>query len=401
MTDYKYFMHVSFRTPHSNTTSHGLKALRGQDELQFDFPYVVRDAEFMNLLSNGDIKIGEVVAIANFKSTKIGGNYVMEDLEGVLLQEVWKKNKKMSDAYDSLVEQFDALEKNSKMVKKIKVSTLMADVAAHHRCPTIEDDGFYVDPDLWIYLVRNVVTSRNTLLFGPTGSGKTEIMKFLAGTVNKPLKIHDMGGMQDGVVGLIGQLKMDGLGTKFDWSPFVQHIQEANMVVFDEINRAPSNTGNILLPLTDGRRCLPTTLAGSELKEEIKVHDKCAFFATANLGGEYSGTQVLDRALRGRFLVAEIPYMPEDKEVSLLMKRCEIPRNYAEAVAKISNIIRNQYFEGGLSDSVGHRETLEIGHLIKDGFAAVKAMEFVMLPLFQGNDVKGERSIVKSIITSR
>ena len=41
------------------------------------------------------------------------------------------------------------------------------------------------------------------------------------------------------------------------------------------------------------------------------------FFATANIGQEYTGTRALDRALHDRFCVVKLDYPPMDAEVAL------------------------------------------------------------------------------------
>lgn len=39
-------------------------------------------------------------------------------------------------------------------------------------CPTINEDGFYVDRDDWFLLIRNITNQVNTMMIGATGSGK-------------------------------------------------------------------------------------------------------------------------------------------------------------------------------------------------------------------------------------
>ena len=43
--------------------------------------------------------------------------------------------------------------------------------------PSLETDGFYVEDDIWWGLVTNLIDNENTLFKGPTGSGKTQIVR--------------------------------------------------------------------------------------------------------------------------------------------------------------------------------------------------------------------------------
>ena len=43
-------------------------------------------------------------------------------------------------------------------------------------CPTINEDGFYVDRDDWFLLIRNITNQGNTMMIGATGAGKTELV---------------------------------------------------------------------------------------------------------------------------------------------------------------------------------------------------------------------------------
>lgn len=111
-------------------------------------------------------------------------------------------------------------------------------IAVRFPVPKVEDIGFQVDPDKWFLMVRNALRGENTLIIGPTGCGKTEIMKHLAAAMERELHIQDMGTVQDAQSALLGvhRLNKDG-HSAFEFAPFVDHIKSGGIVLLDELNR--------------------------------------------------------------------------------------------------------------------------------------------------------------------
>jgi len=268
-------------------------------------------------------------------------------------------------------------------------------------CPTESEIGFHVEPDVWYLLIRNALKGENTLLIGPTGSGKTELVSHIAKALSRPLNIQDMGTVQDAQSALLGvhRLNKDG-HSAFDYAPFVTHIQAEGIVLLDELNRAPLSAANILFPCLDGRRYLPVDVACDDCERHIAVNPNCVFFATANLGSEYSGTTQIDRALLDRFFPVELDYPSEKAEAKVLVNRTGVNEKTAKAIVKVSKTIRQQYKEQELSNVISVRHTLQVASLIKDGFDTVGALEKVIMPLFDDAAGVSERTKVKSIIAA-
>lgn len=268
--------------------------------------------------------------------------------------------------------------------------------------PDIRKDGFYVDPDNWYLLLRNINNQINTMLIGPTGGGKTELVMLACEKLGIPCHVYDMGSMYDPVAGLLGvhRLQEGGVST-FDYAKFTHDISEPGVVLLDELSRAPVTTNNILFPCLDSRRTLPVEIAGGDDLRSIKVHEDCCFIATANVGAEYTGTMSMDRALVGRFFPLELDYMPRDKEEQVLMKRCGISIASAKHIVSVANNVRSLYRKQELSCSLSTRETLMAAALVADGWTPLRAMELVFLPLFEGTKAEGERGIIAKSLMVR
>ena len=282
--------------------------------------------------------------------------------------------------------------------------SLLAQIRSDKRyaVPSIDKDGFFIDPKDWMLLIRNIIGKVNTMMIGPSGSGKTELVMLACRKLGISCSVYDMGSMYDPVAGLLGVHRLQKGGESvFDYAKFTQDIQKPGVVLLDELSRAPVTTNNILFPCLDSRRMLPVEMAGGDGMRAISVHPDCVFIATANVGAEYTGTMSMDRALVGRFFPLELDYMPCTEEAKVLSTRCNIKANDAANIVAVAETVRNLYAKQELSCSISTRETLMAGRLVSDGWTALEAMELTFLPLFEGTKTDGERSIVSKIFMTR
>ena len=296
------------------------------------------------------------------------------------------------------------IEKETKKKKETPKSASLYEKISkdeYYKGPTIDMDGFFVTEDNWKLLLRNILTGTNTMMIGPTGTGKTELIMLACRKIGIECNVYNMGTVFDPISELLGVHRLVGGNSVFDYAKFAADVQKPGVILLDELSRAPATTNNILFPCLDSRRTLPVDMAGGDDLRNISVHPECVFIATANIGSEYTGTMSMDRALVGRFFPIELDYMDEKDESKVLIKRYDIKKADADNIVKVASTIRQKYNATELGCSISTRETLMAAELIRDGWSAVKAMELTFLPLFEGTKVEGERSVVMQIILSR
>lgn len=236
---------------------------------------------------------------------------------------------------------------------------------------------FRVSEGIYAILKRNIRKNVNTLLLGPTGVGKTELVSNVAESLGVPLTIFDMGTMTDPIMSLVGNhvIKMtDGVTTStFIKSRFSEAIQKPGIILLDEISRAVVTSNNLLFPCLDFRRELPMEYC-FENTEPIKVHPQCVFIATANLGGQYTGTHKLDRALLDRFMLVEIDPLSETEVAKAIRTHCPALDN--EVVLKMVNTyskINQAHNAFTISFNLSIRHLKMISEMVADGFTLYDA----------------------------
>lgn len=315
----------------------------------------------------------------------------------ILTFNFYKLNPCMDDDYEKMQypSNFDITKKYN--LDTHKEQTILDTIKEKYPYPDIST-GFYVEEKNWNYLVRNIMQHKNTMLIGPTGTGKTELIIKICNILGIGCRIYDMGSMQDPLTDLLGSHRLENGSSVFDYAKFVEDVQKPGVILLDELSRAPLMTNNILFPCLDSRRQLPIEIADSHHDRIVKVHPECTFIATANIGSEYSGTNEIDAALLNRFLPLQLDYLPANIEVEILKIRINIDDNSAIEVVSKFNRIRSAYKDSQISKSVSTRELIACGELIHDGFSISESIDFVVCQKYISNNYDDELKTVKKII---
>ncbi|KAL8727902.1 MAG: hypothetical protein Q9166_005779 [cf. Caloplaca sp. 2 TL-2023] len=181
-------------------------------------------------------------------------------------------------------------------------------------------------------LVRATSTRRfPVLLQGPTSSGKTSMVEYLANiSGNKFVRInnHEHTDLQEYlgtyVSGPDGQLQyQEGI--------LVQALREGFWIVLDELNLAPTDVLEALNRLLDDNR----ELFIPETQQIVKPHENFMLFATQNPPGMYGGRKVLSRAFKNRFLELHFDDIPEDELEVILRERSQIAPSFCAKIVAV------------------------------------------------------------------
>jgi MoxR-like ATPase len=300
------------------------------------------------------------------------------------------------------IDSLDQVDKSQKKGGKLGTANIADFIKTNFPRPSLNASGFHVDEDLWILLARNILRKVNTLIVGPTGTGKTEIVQLVASVMGYNFHIQDMGTVIDASSTLQGVHRIKEGKSVFDFAPYVGYLKDPKSVILlDELNRSSLASRNILFPQLDSRRYLPIDSAEESVPRKVLVHEDNAFFATANIGSEYSGTSEIDRALLDRFFPVQLDYMSKVNESKVLVNRTGILKAEADTVVNVLEQIRRLAKSEEITSAVSTRHGLQVAGMIKDGFPMSTSLEKVILPIYSIKDSSGEEvKQVKSVFSS-
>ena len=259
----------------------------------------------------------------------------------------------------------------------------------HTKGKDLKPNGLFIEELKWKYLLRSAVRGKNILMTGPTGCGKTLAAQSLVKSLKRPDYYFNLGATQDARATLIGNTHFNKEnGTFFSESAFVKAIKTPNAIILlDELSRAHPEAANILMTVLDaGQRYL--RLDEAEGSPIVKVASGVTFIATANIGGEYTATRVMDRALMDRFVQIEMDLLDKEGELALLKFKFPEADEYSlNALAEIADTTRQliKTDASKISTIVSTRVNVEAAGLIYDGFTLFEAANIAILPYFSND----------------
>ena len=163
--------------------------------------------------------------------------------------------------------------------------------------------------------------------------------------------------------------------TFFAESEFTKVVQEGNaVIVLDELNRIDPYISNILFPLLD--HAGKTSVAG----HEVIVGPNIMFFATVNLGFQFTGTFTLDAALTNRFAAKIlVNSLPAHIEAKILVARGGVDFEVANKIVKLMQGLRVLNNKDQLSVDASTRVSIQISELVGCGLDLKSSLTYVVI----------------------
>ncbi len=198
------------------------------------------------------------------------------------------------------------------------------------------------------------------LLKGPTGSGKSRFIEYMAHKLNKRLitvSCHEETSSTD----LVGRFIIKGAETVWLDGPLTTAVKEGAIIYMDEIAEARPDVIVAIHPLADHRR----ELFIDKLGETFKAHSSFMLVASFNPGYQ-KGFKELKPSTRQRFIAMTFQYPEPDVEVEVINRETGINVADARRLVQIGNKIRN-LTDLGLTETVSTRLLVDAAKLIHTG----------------------------------
>ena len=225
--------------------------------------------------------------------------------------------------------------------------------------PTVDPDYLFHDAmrELVVWFISPVDP---LYVFGPTGSGKSSLVRQVAAKLNYPVfEVTGHGRLEFN--DLAGHLTVENGSMRFQYGPLALAMKFGGLFLLNEIDLLDPATATGLNGVLDGGPlCIPEN--GGEV---IPPHPMFRFVATANTNGAaddsglYQGTLRQNLAFMDRFWLCEVGYPPADAETRLLERLAPVlPDDLRRTMVEFANEVRRLFIGEGASQQPG--ETIEI-----------------------------------------
>ncbi|TGK33243.1 CbbQ/NirQ/NorQ/GpvN family protein [Leptospira gomenensis] len=231
------------------------------------------------------------------------------------------------------------------------------------------------------------------LIKGPTGSGKSRFVEYMAARMKLPLLIvscHE----ETSAVDLLGRYLIQGTETVWQDGPLTRSIRMGAILYVDEIAEARPDTIVAIHPLTDYRR----EIYLDRRNESIKAPDSFMLVASYNPGYQ-KGWKELKPSTRQRFVSLQFDYPKSDVEETIVKGETGISSELAGKLVRLGQKIRN-LTELGLTETCSTRLLVDAGKMIASGLPARLSCEVAIVqPLSDDRDiVNGLKDLVSLLM---
>jgi len=237
----------------------------------------------------------------------------------------------------------------------------------------VESEVFYLPQGNELGLFEHAYRHRLPLLIkGPTGCGKTRMVRHMAERLGRPLytvACHDDLTAAD----LVGRHLIGDSGTFWSDGPLTRAVREGSICYLDEVVEARKDTTVVLHPLTDDRRILPLERTGETL------HAPPEFMLVVSYNPGYQNLlKGMKPSTRQRFVAMSMGFPPPALEVEILVGETGIDAARARRLVDLAGALR-ALKDHDLEEAASTRLLVYAATLIRSGMDPRQACRAAMI----------------------
>ena len=249
----------------------------------------------------------------------------------------------------------------------------------------IKKEPFYLPVSDEVELFKAAYSAQIPIILkGPTGTGKTRFVEYMAWALTKPLTVVKKGRANPApssqiplvtiachedltASDLVGRYLLDADGTRWIDGPLTRAVKSGAICYLDEVVEARKDTTVLIHPLADHRRVLPIE------KQGVVLEAQAGFQLVISYNPGYQiALKDLKESTRQRFIAIEFNAPNPEVEASIIKKEAGCTLKQARSLAKLGEKVRNLQ-EHELKEAASTRVLIYAGKLMTKGIAPRRA----------------------------
>jgi len=243
----------------------------------------------------------------------------------------------------------------------VQVLDTPTDTAIARLIPTCESN-YIVQKEAAALLVAGVMDGDKTLITGPTGSGKSSLVKHVCAKLNRPLIRINMSGDVESAA-LFGTLVVRGGATVWEDGAITEAVKYGAVCLVDEWELMPAEIAmGMQNLLEDGGYLYLKEKPGTSEDRMITPHANFRLIFAGNTVGQgdttgaFSGVGIQNTATIDRFTnTIRLGYLEQKHEIDIITSKSNVGRNTATDMVRFASLVRAAYQQGRLGLTISPR----------------------------------------------
>jgi cobaltochelatase CobS len=246
----------------------------------------------------------------------------------------------------------------------------------------------------------------NVLIYGPTGSGKSSLIKELCARTNRPfLRINATGDIDSSMI--FGQLTAKDGSTIWQDGSVTEAVRYGAVLAWDEWEFTPPEiTVGMQWLLEDDRKLFLKEMPGTSKDKFIQPHEAFQIVCLGNtqgqgdMTGHHAGVNVQNTAVLDRFgTVVKLDYLNQAHEKKVILSKIpSFPPEQATMLVTVAELIRQAYKSNQLQLTMSPRTLIGIAKKMKSGLSFADSLKLQYLNKLTDTNQRVAKELIKKVI---